>query len=141
MGKLRQIELGIGSLSGALAASRPLQIDRPLGSADFVQDQKTTLLKLAQIPAILRKTLQADILAVHDRCQEAKIEENDYTVLTYDDLEYELESAERGIRAKIAFVENQVRLPKHSVLRVGEADQADDLCSTHESDTCQVGGV
>jgi hypothetical protein len=54
---------------------------------------------------------------VYDRCQEAKIEENDYTVLTYDDLEYELESAERGIRAKIAFVENQARCSvSHTVL-------------------------
>lgn len=65
-------------------------------------------MKLSQIPPLLRKTLQGDVLAIHERCQEAKIEENDYTVLTYDDLEYELESAERGIKAKIAFVENQV---------------------------------
>lgn len=113
MAKLRQIETGIGNLSGALAVSHPrfpltfpYHIDNEL--ADAAQDQKTTLLKLSQIPALLRRTLQGDILAVYDRCQEAKIEENDYTVLTYDDLEYELESAERGIRAKIAFVENQV---------------------------------
>ena len=36
------------------------------------------------------------------------MEENDYTVLTWDDLEFELELAEAGIRKKIAFVENQV---------------------------------
>ena len=48
-------------------------------------------------------------------CQEAKVEENDYTVLTIDDLEYELELAEAGIRKKIAFVENQVS--GHSFLR------------------------
>lgn len=38
------------------------------------------------------------------------MEENDYTVLTFDDLEYELGLAEGNIRKKIAFVENQVGL-------------------------------
>lgn len=52
--------------------------------------------------------LETDITAVNAKCLEAKIEENDYTVLTLDDLQYELELAEKGIRAKIAFVENQV---------------------------------
>ena len=51
---------------------------------------------------------------MHARCQEAKIEENDYTVLTYDDLEYELELAEKAIRTKIAFVDNQVTVYLYS---------------------------
>ena len=46
---------------------------------------------------------------------EAKVEENDYTVLTYDDLEFELELVEGGIRKKVAFVENQVSQPPHSI--------------------------
>lgn len=41
------------------------------------------------------------------------MEENDYTVLTFDDLEYELGLAEGNIRKKIAFVENQVSLSVH----------------------------
>jgi hypothetical protein len=52
--------------------------------------------------------LLTDIVALNQACQEAKVEENDYTVLTWDDLEFELELAEAGIRKKIAFVENQV---------------------------------
>lgn len=73
-----------------------------------MQDQKAALAKLALLPPKLRTYLETDIAAVHVKCQEAKIEENDYTVLTYDDLEYELELAEKAIRAKIGFVENQV---------------------------------
>lgn len=40
---------------------------------------------------------------------EAKVDENDYTVFTYEDLEFELEIAEEGLRKKITFVDNQVR--------------------------------
>jgi hypothetical protein len=72
------------------------------------QDQKTTLLKLVQVIPVLRNLLNSDVATVNLACIEAKVEENDYTVLTVDDLEYELELAEAGIRKKIAFVENQV---------------------------------
>ena len=74
-----------------------------------MQDQKQTLQRLSdQLPG-LKQTLQTDIVTLNQACQEAKVEENDYTVLTWDDLEFELELAEAGIRKKIAFVENQVR--------------------------------
>jgi len=53
-------------------------------------------------------TLLTKVGAVNRSCLEAKVEENDHTVLTFDDLAYELELAEAGIRKKIAFVENQV---------------------------------
>lgn len=56
----------------------------------------------------LRVSLSA-VATVNQSCLEAKVEENDYTVLTLDDLEYELELAEVSIRKKIAFVENQVK--------------------------------
>lgn len=62
----------------------------------------------------LKAKLHNDIQAVDRSCQEAKVEENDYTVLTFDDLEYELELAEGNIRKKIAFVENQVRRSVHA---------------------------
>jgi len=51
-----------------------------------------------------------EVAGVNRSCLEAKVEENDYSALTLDDLEYELELAEAGIRKKIAFVENQVCL-------------------------------
>ena len=63
---------------------------------------------------MLRTMLAEEISSLNQSCQQAKVEENDYTVLTYDDLEYELELAEAGIRKKIAFVENQVSLPSPS---------------------------
>ena len=69
----------------------------------------------------MRSHLDGDISSVNQKCLEAKVEENDYTVLTFDDLEYELELAEAGIRKKITFVENQVGrgCPFGSVLGIG----------------------
>jgi hypothetical protein len=64
-------------------------------------------LRLADTIPALSSTLRGDVAAANTRCLEAKVEENDYTVLTFDDLEYELELAETGVRKKLAFVENQ----------------------------------
>lgn len=52
--------------------------------------------------------LSTEISDLNNSCLEAKVEENDYTVLTVDDLEYELELAEVGLKKKIAFIDNQV---------------------------------
>jgi len=72
------------------------------------QDQKKTLQALSNTIPTLKSTLSTEIRACNDACLEAKVEENDYTVLTFDDLEFELELTEGGIRKKIAFVDNQV---------------------------------
>jgi hypothetical protein len=42
-------------------------------------------------------------------CNAAKVEENDYTVFTCQDLEFELELVVQGIAKKSAFIDNQVR--------------------------------
>jgi hypothetical protein len=73
------------------------------------QDQKKQLLLLSDHLPAMRTFLVNDIDAVNQRCVEAKVDENDYTAFTYEDLEFELEIAEEGLRKKIAFVENQVR--------------------------------
>lgn len=78
------------------------------------QDQKQKLVTLSDELPTLKSKLRDKISAVDRSCLEAKVEENDYTVLTFDDLEYELELAEANIRKKIAFVENQVGGPTHT---------------------------
>lgn len=42
------------------------------------------------------------------QCQEANIEENDYTTYTYDELEYELGLVRSSVSKKLAFLENQM---------------------------------
>lgn len=43
-----------------------------------------------------------------DDCEEANIEENDYTVYSYDELEYEYGLAKESVAKKLSFLDNQV---------------------------------
>ncbi|KAI0603383.1 calponin homology domain-containing protein [Biscogniauxia sp. FL1348] len=48
------------------------------------------------------------IAAVDEKCQEANIEENDFTTYTYDELSYELGLVKSSVQKKLAFLENQM---------------------------------
>ncbi|KAI1777716.1 calponin homology domain-containing protein [Hypoxylon cercidicola] len=48
------------------------------------------------------------IAAVDEKCQEANIEENDFTTYTYDELLYELGLVKSSVQKKLAFLENQM---------------------------------
>jgi len=48
------------------------------------------------------------IAAVDVKCQEAKIEENDFTTYTYDELCYELGLVKSSVSKKLSFLENQM---------------------------------
>lgn len=48
------------------------------------------------------------IAAVDAKCQEANIEENDFTTYTYDELVYELSLVKSSVQKKLAFLENQI---------------------------------
>jgi len=52
------------------------------------------------------------------RCQEAHIEENDYTIYTYDDLEYAFNLAKSSVDKKLDFIQNQVSRPREGVTDV-----------------------
>ncbi|KAI2626523.1 calponin homology domain-containing protein [Hypoxylon sp. NC1633] len=48
------------------------------------------------------------IAAVDAKCQEANIEENDFTTYTYDELMYELGLVKSSVQKKLVFLENQM---------------------------------
>ncbi|OCK82699.1 alpha-actinin-2 [Lepidopterella palustris CBS 459.81] len=48
------------------------------------------------------------IASIDAQCQEANIEENDFTTYTYDELEYELGLVRSSVSKKLAFLENQM---------------------------------
>ncbi|KAI1448439.1 calponin homology domain-containing protein [Annulohypoxylon stygium] len=48
------------------------------------------------------------IAAVDAKCQEANIEENDFTTYTYDELLYELGLVKSSVQKKLAFLDNQM---------------------------------
>ncbi|KAJ1968962.1 alpha-actinin [Dispira parvispora] len=55
----------------------------------------------------LERQLQS-IQQVNQRCQEANIEENDYTVFTMEDLVFDLSLLKQALNKKLAFIENQI---------------------------------
>lgn len=46
--------------------------------------------------------------AAETNCNAANVEENDYTVFTCQDLEFEMELVVQSIIKKLAFIDNQV---------------------------------
>ncbi|KAI7281343.1 alpha-actinin-2 [Hortaea werneckii] len=48
------------------------------------------------------------IANLDQQCQEANIEENDYTVYTYDELVYEMSLVKSSVQKKLAFLDNQI---------------------------------
>lgn len=59
--------------------------------------------KLVPLDAMLR-----DLKKLDEKCIEANVEENDYTVYSYNELEYEVGLAKQSVVKKLAFVENQI---------------------------------
>jgi hypothetical protein len=56
----------------------------------------------------------AGVVTAEKACFAANVEENDYTVFTCQDLQFELELVEQSIAKKIAFIDNQVILSSYS---------------------------
>ncbi|KAI0696415.1 actinin-like protein [Cytidiella melzeri] len=72
-----------------------------------LEEQQEQIKQLqTRLPA-LTETLST-ISEVEHECQAANIEENDYTVFTYRDIEFEQELVVQSISKKIAFIDNQI---------------------------------
>lgn len=118
--RVKKIEQAIGSLSGQL------------------HDQKQYLVQLsAELPAI-RETLEHDIAAANQRCVEAKVDENDYTTFTYEDLEFELEIAQEGLRKKMAFVNNQMVSAGHTNITPAKLEEFESTFKHFDKDGTNV---
>jgi hypothetical protein len=50
----------------------------------------------------------ANVKIIHDKCIEANIEENEYTIYDYDDLVYDMGLLRENITKKTSFIENQM---------------------------------
>ncbi|KAK4033187.1 calponin homology domain-containing protein [Parachaetomium inaequale] len=72
-----------------------------------VEDQLHHVRKLSDNVPPLDAFLKT-IAAVDAKCQEANIEENDFTTYTYDELCYELSLVKTSVSKKLAFLENQM---------------------------------
>lgn len=72
-----------------------------------VEDQLHHVQKLSDNLPPMDRYLET-IEAVEIKCQEANIEENDFTTYTYDELGYELGLVKSSVQKKLAFLENQM---------------------------------
>ncbi|KAI0022003.1 hypothetical protein F4780DRAFT_241196 [Xylariomycetidae sp. FL0641] len=72
-----------------------------------VEDQLLHVRKLSDNLPPLDAYLEK-IEAVDAKCQEANIEENDFTTYAYDELSYELGLVKSSVQKKLAFLENQM---------------------------------
>lgn len=72
-----------------------------------VEDQLLHVRKLSDNLPPLDAFLKT-IAAVDAKCQEANIEENDFTTYTYDELCYELSLVKSSVSKKLSFLENQM---------------------------------
>lgn len=72
-----------------------------------VEDQLLHVRKLFDNLPPLDSFLET-IAAVDAKCQEANIEENDFTTYTYDELCYELSLVKSSVQKKLSFLENQM---------------------------------
>jgi hypothetical protein len=61
----------------------------------------------AKIPALEARL--AEVAAAEERVVAANVDENDYTVFTFEDLKFELDLVVQSITKKSKFIENQVR--------------------------------
>ncbi|KAG9233714.1 calponin homology domain-containing protein [Amylocarpus encephaloides] len=72
-----------------------------------VEDQLTHVRRLNENLTPLNQYLET-IAVVDQKCEEANIEENDFTTYTYDELSYELGLVKNSVSKKLAFLDNQV---------------------------------
>jgi Ca2+-binding EF-hand superfamily protein len=72
-----------------------------------VEDQLLHVRKLSESLPPLDQYLEK-IAAVDAKCEEANIEENDFTPYTYDELKYEHSLVKTSVQKKLAFLENQM---------------------------------
>ena len=60
----------------------------------------------ASLPPL--STYLSALLTLSEKCDEANIEENDFTTYTYDELAYELDLVKSSVLSKVGFLENQL---------------------------------
>lgn len=72
-----------------------------------VEDQLTHVRRLNDSLVPMNAYLEK-IAIVDQKCEEANIEENDFTTYTYDELSYELGLVKSSVSKKLAFLDNQV---------------------------------
>jgi hypothetical protein len=103
--RLQDLSNEVSALDGPLEVSTHICITG--ASLTLVQDQRAEAKVIQTRLGPLSESLK-DVASVEQECLAANVEENDYTIFTHQDLQFELELVVQGVVKKIAFIENQV---------------------------------
>lgn len=107
---LHSLSLELVALAGPLDVSVVTILFTRLSSLTIGVNQDQ-LSRVKEIQSNLGETVSrclAQVRQAEQDCIDANVEENDHTVYTTDDLEFEMEEVRKAAARKIAFVENQV---------------------------------
>ena len=77
------------------------------GLSGDIPDQLSHVRRLHENLPPLSEYLES-LASLSGKCDEANIEENDYTTYTYDELAYELDLVRSSVVSKMGFLENQI---------------------------------
>ncbi|EIW80884.1 actinin-like protein [Coniophora puteana RWD-64-598 SS2] len=78
------------------------------------------------------------VVDVQRQCDAANVDENDYTIFTADDLEYELGLVTQGIAKKIKFIDNQIVSRNMSNLTPAQLEQFESAFRYFDKDEVNV---
>ncbi|KAG8708907.1 hypothetical protein FRC09_000974 [Ceratobasidium sp. 395] len=81
-------------------------------------EAKATQTRLGPLSGALQ-----DVASVEQECLAANVEENDYTIFTHQDLQFELELVVQSVVKKISFIENQIVARNMSNLTPAQLEQ------------------
>ncbi|KAH7885253.1 calponin homology domain-containing protein [Phlebopus sp. FC_14] len=87
-----------------------------------LEEQQELVQKIQTRMPALREAL-ARVANAEDDCISANVEENDYTVFTTQDLEFELELVTQSVAKKISFIDNQIVVRNMTNLTPAQLEQ------------------
>lgn len=91
-----------------------------------LEDQLETAANLVEHLEPLQYVL-ADLRAASEECLAANVEENDHTIHTYEDMEFEFRLARDSIQKKYKFIENQMIARSKSNITAGQLEEIDSV--------------
>lgn len=91
-----------------------------------LEDQLETAVLLVEHLEPLQHVL-AELRGAADSCTSANVEENDYTIYSFEDMEYEFRLARDAILRKHKFIENQIVASSKSNVTPGQLEEIDSV--------------
>jgi len=124
--QIREIKESLRKKFAAIANNfekRLQMISSELSAVDGpLEDQYATVRALQTRLTTFSESL-AEVEQAEEECRAANVEENDYTVFTHSDLEFELKLVEQSITKKLAFIDNQIVSRNMSNLTPAQLEQ------------------